>query len=137
MFGAIPKCLWPLCRFSSLAMPLCPEMLRGLGSAREISMQARLDMGVLIVGSIWSPIDWVQQTTVLDGKPLTASLVEGCDPLLLVLQGPVEDLLCTRAIQESEVIGVQLLVPLEEGVLDFGDKRLLFLGLLFGECHTV
>ena len=60
MFGAIPKCLWPLCRFSSLAMPLCPEMLRGLGSAREISMQARLDMGVLIVGSIWSPIDWVQ-----------------------------------------------------------------------------
>jgi len=25
----------------------------------------------------------------------------------------------------------------EEGVLDFGDKRLLFLGLLFGECLTV
>ena len=96
-----------------------------------------MDIGVLIVGSIWSPIDWVQQTTVLDGKPLAASLVEGCEPLLLVLQGTVEDLLCTRAIQESEVIGVQLVVPLEEGVLDFGDKRLLFLGLLFGECHTV
>jgi hypothetical protein len=94
-------------------------------------------MGVLIVGSIWSPIDWVQQTTVLDGKPSTASLVEGCEPLLLVLQGTVEDLLCTRAIQEGEVIGVQLVVPVEEGVLDFGDKRLLFFGLLLGECHTV
>ena len=94
-------------------------------------------MGVLIVGSIWSPIDWVQQTTVLDGKPLTASLVEGCKPLLLVLQGTVEDLLCTRAIQEGEVIGMQLVVPVEEGVLDFGDKRLLLLGMLFGECHTV
>ena len=89
-------------------------------------------MGVLIVGSIWSPIDWVQQTTVLDGKPSTASLVEGCEPLLLVLQGTVEDLLCTRAIQEGEVIGMQLVVPVEEGVLDFGNRRLLFLGLLFG-----
>jgi len=96
-----------------------------------------LDMGVLIVGSIWSPIDWVLQTTVLDGKPSTACLVEGCEPLLLVLQGTVEDLLCTRAIQEGEVIGMQLVVPVEEGVLDFGDKRLLLLGMLFGECHTV
>jgi len=94
-------------------------------------------MGVLIVGSIWSPIDWVQQATVLDGKPLTASLVEGCKPLLLVLQGTVEDLLCTSAIQESEVIGMQLVVSVEEGVLDFGDKRLLLLGLLFGECQAV
>jgi hypothetical protein len=55
----------------------------------------------------------------------------------LVLQGTVEDLLCTRAIQEGEVIGMQLVVPVEEGVLDFGDKRLLLFGLLFGECHTV
>jgi len=59
--------------------------------------------------------------------------VEGGKPLLLVLQGTVDDLLCTHAIQEGEIIGVQLVVPVEEGVLDFGDKRLLFLGLLFGE----
>ena len=96
-----------------------------------------MDIGVLIAVNIWSPIDWVQQTTVLDGKPLTASLEEGFKPLLLVLQGTVEDLLCTRAIQEGEVIGVQLVVPVEEGILDFCDKRLLFLGLLFGKCHTV
>jgi hypothetical protein len=89
-------------------------------------------MGVLIVGSIWSPINWVQQTTVLDGKPSTESLVERFEPLLLVLQGTVEDLMCTRAIREGEVIGVQLVVPVEEGVLDFGNRRLLFLGLLFG-----
>ena len=38
----------------------------------------------------------------------------------------------TRAIQEGEIIGVQLVVPVEEGVLDFGNRRLLFLGLLFG-----
>jgi len=51
--------------------------------------------------------------------------------LLLVLQGAVKDLLCTRAIQEGEVIGMQLEVPVEEGILDFHNMRLLFLSLLF------
>jgi len=31
MYGAVPQCLWPLCQFSSLAMPLCPEMAQGVG----------------------------------------------------------------------------------------------------------